>query len=141
MGVYFFIKKKKKKKHVGFIFFGSKSILLRWILLFWFIFPPCKVILPSRKRNYYQVYLLLKFGRSPYTILGKYCQRGLVYIIYIYMPPLAVSPSQIYFEISNIQAITVSLALEVAPVQKQCMYVRTITVKSNKKIIIKCTQK
>jgi hypothetical protein len=53
------------------------------------------------------------------------------------MPPLVVSLFQIYFAISNNQTITVSPALEVAPVQKQSMYIRTTTIKSKSQMKIK----
>jgi hypothetical protein len=53
------------------------------------------------------------------------------------MPPLVVSLFQIYFAISNNQTITIFPALEVAPVQKQSIYIRTTTIKSNSEMKIK----
>ena len=45
-----------------------------------------------------------------------------MYNIYMDMSPLAVSLFQVHFEISNNQTITVFPALEVALVQKLCIY-------------------
>jgi len=59
----------------------------------------------------------------------------------VHTSPLVVSPSQIYFEISNNQAITISPALEVDLVQKQCMYIRSQNHHNDdSKIIIESTK-
>ena len=100
------------------------SPTLKFLLRSFFFFLLSNIS-SRHRRNYCNFIFLPKFGRCTYTILGQFynqLKRSSVYNIYMDMSPLAVSLFQIHFQISNNQTITVFPALEVAPVQKQCIY-------------------
>ena len=116
------------------------KFLLRSFFFFFFLLSN---ISSRHRRNYCNFIFLPKFGRCTYTILGQFynqLKRSSVYNIYMDMSPLAVSLFQIHFQISNNQTITVFPALEVAPVQKQCVYQKK-RIKSNGQIIISTKKK